>query len=60
MMLVGLEQMKTGKPLSQNDTKVDVYQEIAEKSDKSRATIARDIQYGKLIEKSPELLCQIL
>jgi len=52
---IGLEQMKKGKPLSQNDTKVDVYQEIANKSDKSRATIARDIQYGKLIEKSPEL-----
>ena len=51
----GLEQMKLGKPLGQNVPKVDVYQEIADTSDKDRRTIVRDIQYGKLIEKSPEL-----
>lgn len=41
--------------LSQNETKIDVYDEVAEKVGVSRATLGRDIQYAKIIEKSPEL-----
>lgn len=48
-------QGKRTDTLSHNETKFDIYDDIAKKTGVSRATLGRDIQYGKLVEKAPEL-----
>jgi hypothetical protein len=40
--------------LSQNETKLDIYQEIADMTNTSRATVARDIQYVEAVQENPD------
>lgn len=49
------QQGKRTDTLSQNATKLDIYSDIAKDTGQNRASVARHIQYEKIIEKTPEL-----
>jgi len=52
----GKEHQLKGEPLCQNDTKVDIYKEVADQTNVSRRTVARDVEYVEAVKENPELL----
>lgn len=46
---------RTDLTLSQNETKLDLYQEIADQQKISRSQVARDITYARAVKNNPDL-----
>jgi len=47
---------RTDLTLCQNDTKLDIYKEVAQQTNVSRRTVARDVEYVEAVKENPELL----